>query len=210
MQALSVWTGDRVRHYRVFQDEVCGSSLSSNFFSLFLCKFLIVWQFGCTIHSDPLTSLCGIYFAERLRPWSWWRAMQNNWEANKTLLRLHFTKMWRETYSAYKYIYMDLRLTSDRGPWINQSESAKSFIFKIHHDSCWCCYLILWGVIKRVIFCLGWTIISYKNYCKFSLKRFEALDDNPELWDVLLKASLCCQFFYLTFWNEIFGKFATR
>ena len=76
---------------------------------------------------------------------------------------------------------MNLRLTSDRGPWINQSESAKSFIFKIHHDSCWGCYLILWGVIKRVIFCLGWTIISYKNYCKFSLKRFEALDKIPEL-----------------------------
>ena len=65
MQALSVWTGDRVRHYRVFQDEVCGSSLSSNFFSLFLCKFLIVWQFGCTIHSEPLTSLCVVFILQK-------------------------------------------------------------------------------------------------------------------------------------------------
>ena len=129
----------------------------------------------------PLPDLGTFYFAERLLPRSWCGAMQNNREANKTLLRLHFTKMWRETYSAYKYIYMDLRLISDRGPWINQSESAKSFIFKIHHDNCWCCYLILWGVIKRVIFCLGRTIISYKNYCKFSLKRFESLDKIPEL-----------------------------
>ena len=39
-------------------------SLSNKFFfSLFPCKFLIVWQCGCTIHSDPLTSLCGVYFA---------------------------------------------------------------------------------------------------------------------------------------------------
>ena len=151
------------------------------FLRLFPYKFLTVWQFGFTIHNDTLTYLGSFYFAGRLLLRSWWRAMLNNREANKTLLRLHFTKMWRETYSAYKYIYMDLRLTSDRGPWINQSESAKSFIFKIHHDSCWCCYLILWGVIKRVIFCLGWTIISYKNYCKFSFKWFEALDKIPEL-----------------------------
>ena len=145
------------------------------FLRLFPYKFLTVWQFGFTIHNDTLTYLGSFYFAERLLPRSWWRAMQNNREANKTLLRLHFTKMWRETYSAYKYIYMDLWLTSDRGPWIYQSESAKSFIFKIHHDSCWCCYLILWGVIKRVIFCLGWTIISYKNYCKFIVCIVEAI-----------------------------------
>ena len=71
---------------------------------------------------------------------------------------------------------MDLWLTSDRGPRINQSESAKSFIFKIHHDSCWCCYLILWGVIKRVIFCLGWTTEVIRGF-----------GQNPRTGDVLLK-----------------------
>ena len=34
MQALSVWTEDRVRHYGVFQNEVCGSLLFSSFFML--------------------------------------------------------------------------------------------------------------------------------------------------------------------------------
>ena len=72
------------------------------FLRLFPYKFLTVWQFGFTIHNDTLTYLGSFYFAERLLPRSWWRAMQNNREANKTLLRLHFTKMWRETYSAYE------------------------------------------------------------------------------------------------------------
>ena len=132
-------------------------------------------QFGFTIHNDTLTYLGDFILKKGY-------SLDPDGVRCKTVVKLikHFYDITLPR--------CDMKLTAlinifiwTWGPWINQSESAKSFIFKIHHDSCWCCYLILWGVIKRVIFCLGWTIISYKNYCKFSLKRFEALDKIPEL-----------------------------
>ena len=41
------------------------SSSNKFFVCLFPCKFLIVWQFGCTIHSEPLTSLCVVFILQK-------------------------------------------------------------------------------------------------------------------------------------------------